>query len=322
MSEDSAIDIFISYAREDWERAEQLLNTFKSHGWSVWIDRESISAGEIYDETISNALNEARCVIVIWSKYSVSKPWVKSEANEGLKNEKLVPVKIDAVELPLPFDRIQTADLTVCDGHPTFPNLQKLIGDITTMLRKVGKENKEGATHETTPGNKSNHRYKFKVFLLGATAVGKTSVTRRFVSRDFPEEYVTTLGVQVHEAICGPAILDILDLEGADPFTDLRPDYYAGSDGCLLVVDGTRKTTLTEALAIHKEASETTGTIPCIVLINKCDLMDQWEIGESDLKKIARQDLPFINTSAKNNENINEAFHQLTSKIMQKIRQS
>lgn len=103
-------DIFISYARADKDRAELLAEAFSRQGWSVWWDRE-IPPGKSFDETIENALNSARCVIVLWSKDSVSSRWVKTEAAEGAARGILVPVLIDKVRIPLEFKRIEAADL-------------------------------------------------------------------------------------------------------------------------------------------------------------------------------------------------------------------
>ena len=92
-------DIFISYARADKEKAELLANAFSRKGWSVWWDRE-IPPGKSFDETIENALSSARCVVVLWSKTSVSSRWVKTEAAEGAERGILVPALIDNVKIP------------------------------------------------------------------------------------------------------------------------------------------------------------------------------------------------------------------------------
>ena len=104
-------DIFISYARADKEKAELLANAFSRKGWSVWWDRE-IPPGKSFDETIENALSSARCVVVLWSKTSVSSRWVKTEAAEGAERGILVPALIDNVKIPLEFKRIEAADLS------------------------------------------------------------------------------------------------------------------------------------------------------------------------------------------------------------------
>jgi hypothetical protein len=74
-------DIFISYASEDRNKAEELAETLSTHGWSVWWDRK-IPLGKSYDEVIEKALGESKCVIVLWSAVSVVSEWVRNEASE------------------------------------------------------------------------------------------------------------------------------------------------------------------------------------------------------------------------------------------------
>ncbi len=99
-------DVFISYSRGDRSRAQKLVRIFKSEGWSVWWDRELLG-GDAYDDVIERALEEARCVVVVWSEHSVRSNWVRAEASEGLSRGVLIPVLVDEVKLPLEFRRLQ-----------------------------------------------------------------------------------------------------------------------------------------------------------------------------------------------------------------------
>jgi hypothetical protein len=90
--------VFLSYAREDKETAHRLADAIEAHGWSVWWDSE-IPPGETWDEMIERELGAARCAVVMWSKTSVGKTWVRAEAGEALKRRILIPVLIHAVEL-------------------------------------------------------------------------------------------------------------------------------------------------------------------------------------------------------------------------------
>jgi hypothetical protein len=84
-------DIFISYKREEQATARKVANALESEGWTVWWDPK-LRAGEIFDDVIEKALNEAKCVIVLWSKLSVNPEYVKAEATYALEHKKLVPV--------------------------------------------------------------------------------------------------------------------------------------------------------------------------------------------------------------------------------------
>jgi hypothetical protein len=126
-------DIFISYARADKEKAERLANAFAQKGWSVWWDRE-IPPGKSFDEVIENALSSARCVIVLWSKDSVSSRWVKTEASEGAARGILVPALIDNVQIPLEFKRIEAADLSDWQGDSSHTEFAQLLRTVAAMV--------------------------------------------------------------------------------------------------------------------------------------------------------------------------------------------
>ena len=126
-------DIFLSYAREDTERASLLAQTLQQQGHSVWWDRRILS-GSSFDKVIKKALDEARCVIVLWSWDSVDSDWVKEEAARGKHRQILVPVLIDQVDIPLGFGRIQTSDLVDWQGDETDPRLQQLFLSVAAIL--------------------------------------------------------------------------------------------------------------------------------------------------------------------------------------------
>lgn len=103
-------DLFISYASADRERVEPLVQRLEQLGFSVWWDRD-IAAGQNFHRVIEQALDQAKCAIVVWSRYSVNSEWVVNEASSARKRNALVPVLLDAVEPPLEFRHLQTADL-------------------------------------------------------------------------------------------------------------------------------------------------------------------------------------------------------------------
>lgn len=129
-------DIFISYARADKDKAELLANAFSRQGWSVWWDRE-IPPGQSFDETIESALNAARCVVVLWSKHSVSSRWVKTEAAEGAERGTLVPAMIDDAPIPLEFKRIEAADLSEWQGELSHREFEQLLKSVAARIDRT-----------------------------------------------------------------------------------------------------------------------------------------------------------------------------------------
>jgi TIR domain len=130
-------DIFISYKREEQAMARNLANALESEGWTVWWDPK-LRAGDNLDDAIEKALNEAKCVIVMWSSLSVNSEYIKNEATEALEQKKLVPVKIEDVNLPFRFKRVQTQSLLDWDGSRASRDFRKLVGDISAKLSDSG----------------------------------------------------------------------------------------------------------------------------------------------------------------------------------------
>lgn len=127
-------DIFISYAREDRERAQAIAAVFQEQGWSVWWDR-SIPPGRTFDQVIEEALGAARCVVVLWSRASATSDWVKTEAAEGLARKILVPVRTEETNLPLEFRRLQTVDLTRWKGDASDPELREFLAAVSALIK-------------------------------------------------------------------------------------------------------------------------------------------------------------------------------------------
>jgi formylglycine-generating enzyme required for sulfatase activity len=126
-------DIFISYKREDQATARKLADALEKEGLSVWWDPK-LRAGEHFDDVIEKALNDAKCVIVMWSNLSVNSEYVKAEATEALEQKKLVPIKIESVNLPFRFKRVHTLSLLGWDGSKDFPEFRRLVEDISETV--------------------------------------------------------------------------------------------------------------------------------------------------------------------------------------------
>ena len=126
-------DIFISYSSQDRGRIQPIVQALESKGWSVWWDRE-IPIGRTFDEVIEEAIDEAKCVVVIWTEASVSSKWVRTEAGEGEERGILIPVLFDDVKVPLAFRRIEMAQLVNWDGVSDHPEMDVLMNSITGLI--------------------------------------------------------------------------------------------------------------------------------------------------------------------------------------------
>jgi len=126
-------DIFISYAREDETRIRRLVDALEKQGWAIFWDRR-IPAGKTWQSYIGQALSEAKCVIVAWSRHSILSEWVIEEANDGKKRGLLIPIFLDSVEPPLGFRGIQAADLTDWKPLSSSFTFDQLIQDIAAVV--------------------------------------------------------------------------------------------------------------------------------------------------------------------------------------------
>ncbi|MEP7311902.1 MAG: TIR domain-containing protein [Pseudomonadota bacterium] len=108
-------DVFLSYSRDDQSSARRFAESLKREGFSVWWD-QSLSAGEAFDRVTEQALDDAKAVVVLWSRKSVESRWVRAEATQALANGRLVPVMIEPCRRPIMFELTHTADLTGWEG--------------------------------------------------------------------------------------------------------------------------------------------------------------------------------------------------------------
>lgn len=158
-----------------------------------------------------------------------------------------------------------------------------------------------------------------KVCMLGAYAVGKTSLVSRFVKSLFSDKYHTTVGVKVDKKVVavGEEQVNLLlwDIYGEDDFQKLRTSYLRGSSGYVLTVDGTRKETLEKAVILQSRAHEMLAGVPFVLMLNKADLVDKWEVDDSAVEDLVQQGWPTFRTSAKTGEGVEEAFLALARRM-------
>ncbi|MBD6616553.1 GTP-binding protein [Komarekiella sp. 'clone 1'] len=159
-----------------------------------------------------------------------------------------------------------------------------------------------------------------KICMVGAFATGKTSLVARFVDSIFSESYHTTLGVKIDKKIVKikEKTLNVIlwDLYGEDEFQNVRMSYLRGSSGYLLVVDGTRHNTLEKALNLQIRVEETIGQVPFILVLNKWDMKNEWDIDTVEIDAIQQKGWTVIKTSAKNGLGVEELFQTLAHKIL------
>ncbi len=161
---------------------------------------------------------------------------------------------------------------------------------------------------------------KKKICVLGAFAVGKTSLVEQYVNSIFSDEYHTTIGVKTDQKDVeykGQNVrLIIWDINGEDDFQKVRPSYLIGAEGFIIIADGTRKETLDTAFELRSLAENTVGAKPVFLIINKKDLKNEWEITNEELAELTTRYPNLLLTSAKTSENVDKVFTLLVEEIM------
>jgi len=168
--------------------------------------------------------------------------------------------------------------------------------------------------------------YIYKLVILGDSAVGKTSLINQFIEGSFQEDYKPTLGANIVrkdisiEEINAKVRLIIWDLAGQEKYSVIRSMYYQGCQGALLVFDLTRYNTFENIERIwlndFKNFVKKEGVY--ILIGNKVDLTEERVVSKEDSLTLAEKinAIEFIETSAKNGENVEAAFLHLVTKIL------
>ena len=160
-----------------------------------------------------------------------------------------------------------------------------------------------------------------KVCLLGGFAVGKTSLIARYVHSLFSDQYLSTVGVKISKKTLSHDGTDVTlvlwDIEGKDIYANVNMAYLRGAMGFFAIADGTRLETLETAITLRETALSVAGDIPSCLLINKADIMDEWEISERLLAPLVDQGVQILYTSAKTGAGVDEAFTSLCGRMLQ-----
>ena len=162
-----------------------------------------------------------------------------------------------------------------------------------------------------------NYDFIFKVLLLGNSDVGKSSLLLRYVDSVWNDAFVPTIGVDfkvktltINEK---KVKMQIWDTAGQERFKTVVSTYFRGAHGILLLYDVTNRDSFKNLeswlIEIEKNAKE---KVLKILIGNKCDLTDDREIQSDEGKAFAlRNGMEFMETSAKMNTNVTEAFETL-----------
>ena len=161
-----------------------------------------------------------------------------------------------------------------------------------------------------------------KICMVGDFGVGKTSLIRRFVDRQFSDQYLSTVGVKISRKLVDSVNLQLLiwDLEGHTKFKGITPSYLQGASGAVVVADVSRLETV-ERLLEHVQLFSSInpkGTI--VVALNKSDLVDEEKLAKltqlvpvHDCERVVK----IYPTSAKTGVYVDDIFQKLAEKSLE-----
>ena len=151
---------------------------------------------------------------------------------------------------------------------------------------------------------------KKKVCIVGDFAVGKTSLTQKFVNNVFSEKYLTTVGVKIDTMEIDQTKLVIWDLAGRDSLSPINLSYLAGASGIVYVADGCRVSSQEALVDIHESVVKKVGCIRFACAINKHDL-SEWQLSDVLEKSFRSNKIPLIPTSAKTGDGVQACFNAM-----------
>lgn len=167
--------------------------------------------------------------------------------------------------------------------------------------------------------------YLFKLLLIGDSGVGKSCLLLRFADDTYTESYISTIGVDFKIRtieLDGKTIkLQIWDTAGQERFRTITSSYYRGAHGIIVVYDVTDQESFNNVKQwlqeIDRYASENVNKL---LVGNKCDLTTKKVVDFTTAKEYADQlGVPFLETSAKNATNVEQAFMTMAAEIKNRM---
>lgn len=167
----------------------------------------------------------------------------------------------------------------------------------------------------------------FKVILIGDSGVGKSNILSRYILDEFNIDTKATVGVEFGSKMIekDPQTkikVQIWDTAGQERYKSITNAYYKGAKGAFVVYDISRKDTFDNVDKWFSELKGNSDENVFVVLIgNKCDMEDQREVSIAEGKRKSEElKTAFMETSAMQAVNIDEAFGLMVDEIYKKVK--
>uniref|UniRef100_A0A7S4I291 Uncharacterized protein n=1 Tax=Vannella robusta TaxID=1487602 RepID=A0A7S4I291_9EUKA len=165
----------------------------------------------------------------------------------------------------------------------------------------------------------------FKLLLIGDSGVGKSCLLLRFADDTYTESYISTIGVDFKIRtieIGGKSIkLQIWDTAGQERFRTITSSYYRGAHGIIVVYDVTDQASFSNVKQWLQEIDRyACENVNKLLVGNKCDLTTKKVVDYNTAKEFADGlGIPFLETSAKNSTNVEDAFVTMATEIQKRV---
>ena len=172
---------------------------------------------------------------------------------------------------------------------------------------------------------------KHKIVVIGAPAVGKTSLVRKYTKGEFQKEYISTLGAQFsrYEEVIENNVVELIiwDIAGQANWETMRKKFYIGSSAGIVVFshDPDEQDSISDIEKWMDELKSNCGEIPVMLFGNKVDLIDVNELETNDklvgsnfkIEQLMKKHkfLGYYKTSALTGEGVKDAFQSLVHKL-------
>ncbi|KAL5110713.1 Ras-related protein Rab-8B [Taenia solium] len=172
-----------------------------------------------------------------------------------------------------------------------------------------------------------NYDYLFKLLLIGDSGVGKTSLLFQFTEEQFNATFIATIGIDFKIRtidVDGKKIkLQIWDTAGQERFRTITTAYYRGAMGIMLVYDITQYQSFRNIKQwLTNIDDHANSDVERMLLGNKCDMVSQRQVTKEEAQEFAKNhSIEFLETSAKEGENVTVAFRMLAQAIKTKMEQ-
>uniref|UniRef100_A0A0D9WBT7 Uncharacterized protein n=1 Tax=Leersia perrieri TaxID=77586 RepID=A0A0D9WBT7_9ORYZ len=171
----------------------------------------------------------------------------------------------------------------------------------------------------------TEYDYLFKLLLIGDSSVGKSCLLLRFADDSYVDTYISTIGVDFKIRtieLDGKTVkLQIWDTAGQERFRTITSSYYRGAHGIIIVYDVTDMESFNNVKQWLSEIDRYASDSVCKLLVgNKCDLVESKVVDTEEAKAFAESlGISFLETSAKESINVEEAFLTMSSEIKKRM---